>query len=106
MTNLVNTKERKFMKAFNHRYRLIANLPNSKISYDDLVGISYKFTKNIPQNTLEEAEIAKGLRGIVSNETLLENLSIISDSKAETLRLKEEEGYNVGLDYEYEEHEE
>lgn len=106
MTNLVNTKERKFMKSFNHRYRLISNLPNSKISYDDLVGINYKFTKNIPQNTVEEADIAKSLRGIVSNETLLENLSMISDSKAEVERLKEEEGYNVGLDYEYEEHEE
>ncbi len=106
MTNLVNTKERKFMTGFNTRYRLIANLPNSKISYDDLVGINYKFTKNIPQNTLEEAEIARGLRGIVSTETLLENLSMIPDAKAEAEKLKEEESFSPALGYEYGQEEE
>lgn len=91
MSNLANTKERKFVKGFNRRYDLIAQLPNSKIRPDDLVGIEYKFTRNIPANVRDEAEIARSLQGIVSDETILENLSIVGDVKKELERIKDED---------------
>ena len=91
MSNLANTKERKFVKGFNRRYDLIAQLPNSKIRPDDLVGIEYKFTRNIPANVRDEAETARSLQGIVSDETILENLSIVGDVKKELERIKDEE---------------
>lgn len=91
MSNLANTKERKFVKGFNRRYDLIAQLPNSKIRPDDLVGIEYKFTRNIPANVRDEAETARSLQGIVSDETILENLSIIGDVKKELERREDEE---------------
>lgn len=91
MSNLANTKERKFVKGFNRRYDLIAQLPNSKIRPDDLVGIEYKFTRNIPANVRDEAETARSLQGIVSDETILENLSIVGDVKKELERREDEE---------------
>lgn len=91
MSNLANTKERKFVKGFNRRYDLIAQLPNSKIRPDDLVGIEYKFTRNIPANVRDEAETARSLQGIVSDETILENLSIVGDVKKELERIKDED---------------
>lgn len=91
MSNLANTKERKFVKGFNRRYDLISQLPNSKIRPDDLVGIEYKFTRNIPANVRDEAETARSLQGIVSDETILENLSIVGDVKKELERIKDEE---------------
>lgn len=91
MSNLANTKERKFVKGFNRRYDLIAQLPNSKIRPDDLVGIEYKFTRNIPANVRDEAETARSLQGIVSDETILETLSIVGDVKKELERIKDEE---------------
>lgn len=91
MSNLANTKERKFVKGFNRRYDLIAQLPNSKIRPDDLVGIEYKFTRNIPANVRDEAETARSLQGIVSDETILATLSIVGDVKKELERIKDEE---------------
>lgn len=90
MSNLAKTKERKFARGFNERYRLIANLPNSMISQNDLVGIDYKFTRNLPANIKEEAETARSLQGITSDETILENLSVVGDVKQELARIEEE----------------
>ena len=90
MSNLAKTKERKFARGFNERYRLIANLPNSTISQNDLVGIDYKFTRNLPANIKEEAETARSLQGITSDETILENLSVVGDVKQELARIEEE----------------
>ena len=91
MSNLAKTKERKFARGFNERYRLIANLPNPVIRSEDLVGIDYKFTRNIPANVRDEAETARSLQGIVSDETILENLSIVGDVKKELERREDEE---------------
>lgn len=103
MSNLAITKERKFQKSLYRRYRVMGSVPNINLSEEELTGIEFTFTRNVPQNTLEEANIARGLRGIVSNETLLENLSIIPDAKSEVERLQKEDSYSPGLDYNYEE---
>lgn len=91
MSNLALVKERKLTALFNKRYKLFASVPNVGISEDSWVGINYQFTRNIPNNLKEESEIAKNLKGIVSDETLFKIISIISNAKEEIERLKEQD---------------
>ena len=103
MMNLANTKERKFVRGFNERFKLISNLPNSPIVEEDLKNIGYTFTRNIPENNKEEAEIARSLQGIVSDETLLDSLSLVKNVKMEMERIKDEEEFSPEIDYQFEE---
>lgn len=101
MSNLAATKERKFASGMNRRWKLISNLPQSKLSKEDWLGIEYQFTRNIPSNLLEETEIAKNLQGITSEETQLKVLSVVENVKNELERKQDEmdskfDGY-VGL---------
>lgn len=90
MLNLAATKERKFASGMNKRWKLISNLPNSKLSTDDWLGIEYQFTRNIPANLLEETEIAKNMQGITSEETQLKVLSLVENVKDELERKQKE----------------
>lgn len=83
MLNMANVKERKFAALMNQRWRMIANLPNTPMAKDDWTSIRYTFTRNIPNNVLEEAQAAQAMSGIVSNETLLETLSVVPNVKQE-----------------------
>lgn len=87
MNNLAKTKERKFISALNQRYRLISNLPTSKMGVDDWLKVKYQFTRNIPKNILEEAQVAQALSGITSQETQLSVLSVV-DSVSDELEKK------------------
>ena len=90
MSNLEKTKERKFTSGMNRRYKVLFGHPASKVPADAWLGLSYKFTPNIPANLLEEAQIAAQLEGIVSEETQLKTLSIVDNVKAEQDRKEEE----------------
>ena len=76
MSNLEKTKERKFVSGMNRRYRLIFSNPVSGMLKDDWVKIHPHFTPNFPANLQEEAEIARNLDGLVSQETQLGVLSM------------------------------
>lgn len=90
MDNLAKGKERKFQSGMTRRYRLISNFPTSKIGADEWVGIKYKFTRNVPANLAEEADIAQTLSGIVSEETQVGILSIVQNAREEVKRKNEE----------------
>ena len=90
MDNLAKSKERKFQSGMSRRYRLISNYPTSKIGENELVNIQYKFTRNVPANLAEEADIAQTLSGIVSEETQVSVLSIVQNAKEEVQRKNEE----------------
>lgn len=90
MSNLAKTKERKFTSGMNRRYKIIFSNPVNKMKSSDWMNIEFKFTQNIPANTLEEAQIATQLTGIVSKEKQLEVLSIVENVKDEVDRMKEE----------------
>lgn len=90
MSNLEKTKERKFTSGMNRRYRLIFSNPVSGMKKDDWVKIHPRFTPNFPANLQEEAEIAKTLSGIVSQDTQLGILSIVENTAEEKKRLEEE----------------
>lgn len=90
MSNLAKTKERKFVSGMNRRYKLLFSHPASKVPADAWIGLSYKFTPNIPANLLEEAQIAAQMEGIVSQETQLKVLSIVDNVQEEMERIEEE----------------
>lgn len=98
MSNLAKTKERKFISGMNRRYKLIFSNPVSGMQKDAWVGIKYKFTQNIPANTLDEAQTASQLSGIVSHETQLGILSVVDNVSEELERIEKEQdpmGYNT-----------
>ena len=91
MSNLEKTKERKFVSGMNRRYRLIFSNPVSGMLKDDWVKIHPHFTPNFPANLQEEAEIARNLDGLVSQETQLGVLSIVDNTKEEIEAMEEEQ---------------
>ena len=90
MSNLEKTKERKFEKGMNRRYKLLFSNPASKVPADSYVQLNYRFTPNIPANLLEEADIATKLEGITSQETQLKVLSIVDNVQSEIDKIAED----------------
>lgn len=93
MSNLAITKQRKFESGLNRRYRLISNLPNSKIGPDGWIKIDYEFKRNIPANLESEAEIISKLGGEVPNEDILKVSSLVDNipEAIEKLKSRDEE---------------
>lgn len=89
-SNKGKTKQRKFESGMNRRYRLLFGHPSSKVQADAWTQLHYQFTPNIPQNLLEEAEIAGKLEGIVSHETQLKVLSVVDNVEDELDKIEEE----------------
>nr|UVM82881.1 MAG: portal protein [Bacteriophage sp.] len=90
MSNLAKTKERKFTSGMNNRYKVIFSNPINSMNSDDWLKVDYKFTLNFPSNLQEEAQIASQLSGIVSQETQLSVLSVVSNVKEELERIENE----------------
>lgn len=90
MNTLAKNKERKFVAAFNRRYKLLFSHPLSEAPADAWAELHYKFTPNFPQNLQEEAQTAASLKGITSTETALGVLSIVDDVKREMDRMERE----------------
>ena len=76
MSNLAKTKERKFVSGMNRRYKIIFSNPINHMAADDWLKV--------------EAQIAQQLSGIVSQETQLSVLSIVSDVKTELDKIESE----------------
>ena len=89
--NLCATKESYFKDGLYKRIELINNFFNIQADSVNLKEIDISFTRNIPSNVMEEADIAVKLQNIVSKETLLDNLSIVDDIDSELERLKKDE---------------
>lgn len=90
MSNLAKTKERKFRSGLNRRYKMLCTYPGNKLKADDYLGIDIKFTHNIPNNLLEESQIAGNLAGITSEKTQLSVLSCVDDVDDEIKKKGEE----------------
>ena len=90
MMNLAKTKERKFTSLLNRRYKIIFSNPTNKMNPANWMNIDYKYTQNIPANLLEEAQIAGALAGIVSKDTQLKTLSVVTDIQEEKAALEKE----------------
>ena len=91
MDNLARTKDRKLQSAFNRLYKIVFSVPLTTVYEDAWTGLTYTFTRNVPRNLLEEAQIVGQLSGQVSEETKLSVLSIVDDPQKEIQRIEREE---------------
>ncbi len=91
MDNLAKMKDRKMQSALNRLYEIVFNVPMATVSSDGWTGIKYQFTRNVPRNILEEAQVVSQLSGQVSNETKLSVLSIVDNPKQEIEKMEKEE---------------
>ena len=107
--NLVSVKERKFKRGLQRRLELISILQDIKLSAFDWRAIDIIFTRNLPTNDTEIAEVVNKLSNIVSNETLLAQLPFIENVQDEMERIDKEKAknpfYDIRLGYNNEEEE-
>ncbi|MBF0844498.1 phage portal protein, partial [Streptococcus danieliae] len=83
---------------FNRLYEVVMSVPLSKVPEDGWVDLVYQFTRNVPRNVLEEAQIVAQLSGQVSEETKLSVLSVVDNPRREIEKMqKEEEESNPAL---------
>ena len=101
MEYVTGIKETKFKKGLMRRIELAVNILNIKTNdiflYTEIKPV---FTRNMPTNDEEITNIAKGLVGIVSDQTVLSMLPYVDDVQAEMEQIsKEKEGaldqYNI-----------
>lgn len=108
--NLVSVKERKFKKGLQRRLELISILQGIKLSAFDWRAIDIIFTRNLPTNDVEIANMVNTLSNIVSTETLLAQLPFIENVQDEMKRLETDKKanpfYDIRLGYKNEEDEE
>jgi len=93
MKNLAAMKERKFASGMNRRFKMIFKIWETlrRVKADEWRNLNYIFTRNIPRNLSEEADVAGKLSGIVSKETQLSVLSFVDNPRRELERIQKEE---------------
>ena len=88
--NLTSIKERKFKKGLQQRLELISMINGLVRGSFDWRAIEIVFTRNIPSNDTDIANMVNTLSGIVSDETLLAQIPFVEDVEAELERVKDQ----------------
>ena len=85
-------KERKFKRGLMKRFLLMCDylsmVEGKDFKFSD---VKITFTRNIPENILEQVQMLTGLNGMVSQETLLSQLPFIDDVAEELAKLQQEQ---------------
>lgn len=87
----MSKKERKWKKSIQRMLEIICNVLNTKNNGFDYRDIKITFTRALPTNQTEIADMANKLNGLVSEETLLSQLDFVEDAKEEIDRKKKEQ---------------
>lgn len=95
--NKVAIKERKFKRGLQQRLELLANIKGVLANGFDWRSIDIIFTRNIPANDADIANMVNTLSGIVSEETLLAQIPFVEDVVSEIERLDKEKEKNKEL---------
>ena len=106
--NLVAIKERKFKRGLQQRLELMSMINSVLREGFDWRAIDIIFTRNLPSNDVDIANMVNMLRDIVSDETLLAQIPFVDDVQGEIERVDEQREkakeqspfFNVGLGYE------
>lgn len=106
--NLVSIKERKFKRGLQQRLELISMINSVLREGFDWRAIDIVFSRNLPTNDVDIANMVNSLRDIVSDETLLAQVPFVEDVQAEMERIDEQREkekeqspfFQVGLGYE------
>lgn len=90
---VVKIKERYFREGLKIRLRLFCNILSTKGTRINPNDIDIVFSRNLPANEAELAQIVATLQGMVPDQTLLSILPFVEDAKAaaEELRMQREE---------------
>ena len=88
----VRNKERYFAKALKKRFELYVNYYSLKgsMQYVPIHRVDVVFTRNMPVNELEISQMIQNLSGIATAETLLSQLSFVTDPEEEAELAKKE----------------
>ena len=95
--NLVSIKERKFKRGLQQRLELMSMINSILREGFDWRGIDIIFTRNVPSNDTDIANIVNTLKDIVSEETLLAQIPFVENVQDELERLKQEREENKEL---------
>lgn len=95
--NLVSIKERKFKRGLQQRLELMSMINSVLREGFDWRAIDIVFTRNIPSNDTDIANMVNTLKDIVSEETLLAQIPFVDDVQTELEKLKQEREENKEL---------
>lgn len=84
-------------KALQKRIELICEVLNLTDGLSMWRDIEITFTRNLPENTLETAQMVNQLRGLVSDETLLSQIPFITNPAEEVEKVREQKQTSVDL---------
>ena len=85
--NLVSIKERKFKAGLQRRLQLMSTITGLLSAGFDWRLINIVFTRNIPSNDTDIANVVAQLKGIVSDETLLAQIPFVDNVDLELSRI-------------------
>ena len=100
LENATSKKESFFKKGLQRRLELITNMLNIMGNVYDYRAINITFTRNIPSNMVEMADVVSKVGHLYSEETQMELMPFDIDIEAEKTR-KEEERQNGYIDFNY-----
>lgn len=95
--NLVSIKERKFKRGLQQRLELMSMINSVLREGFDWRAIDIVFTRNIPSNDTDIANMVNTLKDIVSEQTLLAQIPFVDDVQTELEKLKQEREENKEL---------
>lgn len=84
------TAERKFTAALRQQFKILASAWNKKGLSMDYTSIWFQFKRNFPLNLLDEAQSSATLKGLVSEQTRLSQLSFVDDIEFEMEQMEKE----------------
>lgn len=84
-------------KALQKRIELICEIINLTGDTALWRDINIIFTTNLPENTLETAQMVNQLRGLVSDETLLSQISFIPNAQDEAKKIQAQKQANIEM---------
>src|SRR5699024_2491868 len=95
------TKERLLNKGLRNRYRLISNIMELASEGNlDVNQFNFYFTENLPKAIEKELEWFTSAGGVLTQETLLSQLSFVENVAEELEKIEEENEQNqAGMDY-------
>lgn len=91
MENITLMKERKFNNGMVRRFKMMFNIPtNFNVGKESYLDIDYVFSRNVPNDLIDEAQAAEKLAGITSKRTQLSVLSVVDNVQDELDELEKE----------------
>lgn len=95
LEQLAKIKERYFVQGLRERLKLFANILKVKGKAVDVSDVTITMTRNLPANDLETSQMITSLKGSVSTQTLISQLSFIDDPAEEIKALDAEKEADI-----------